>query len=108
MSMIHKTIKELRKKKGWSQKELSEKLNVSESAVSMWERGERTPDIEKSEEIAILFDVSLTYLSTGKESDPNQTTPEEKLLIERWRKCDDQTRRIVAYALGINDLLQQK
>jgi transcriptional regulator with XRE-family HTH domain len=106
--MIHKTIKELRKKEGWSQKELAEKLKVSESAVSMWERGQRTLDIERSVEIANLFDVTLTYLVTGKESDINQTSPKEELLLEAWRHSDDQTRRIVAYALGISNTMQQK
>lgn len=34
---IGKTIAELRKKKGWTQAELAEKLNVSDKAVSKWE-----------------------------------------------------------------------
>ena len=104
MAMIHNMIKELRKREGWSQKELAQRLKISESAVSMWERGERKPDFEKAEEIADLFHVSLTYLATGRETDPDQASPEEKILIEAWKHADDQTRRIVAYALKIGDM----
>ena len=40
-----KFIKELRKKSNMTQKELGEKLNVTDKAVSKWERGLSFPDI---------------------------------------------------------------
>lgn len=39
-----KYIQYLRKQRGWSQRELAEKLNVSFQAVSKWERGDNLPD----------------------------------------------------------------
>ena len=39
ISKIGKFIKELRKEKGLTQKELAEKLNITDRAVSKWERG---------------------------------------------------------------------
>ena len=35
----------LRKKKGWTQMELAERLHYSDKAVSKWERGESLPDV---------------------------------------------------------------
>ena len=38
-------IMDLRKKNGWSQEELAEKLNVSRQAVSKWEGAQSIPDM---------------------------------------------------------------
>jgi transcriptional regulator with XRE-family HTH domain len=40
-----KRLSELRKKKGWTQEELSKKLNVSAQAVSKWEKDVSLPDV---------------------------------------------------------------
>ncbi len=52
----------LRKKKGWTQLELAEKLNYSDKAVSKWERGESLPDVVILKRIADLFEVTVDYL----------------------------------------------
>lgn len=52
----------LRKKKGWSQEELAEKLNISRQSVSKWESGASIPDIDKIILISGLFGVSTDYL----------------------------------------------
>ena len=49
MILADKIIR-LRKKLGWSQEELAEKMNVSRQAVSKWE-GKRLDDIQKQREI---------------------------------------------------------
>lgn len=55
-----------RKEKGMTQSDVAEKLNVSFQAVSLWERGETTPEINKLADISALFQVSLDWLLTGK------------------------------------------
>lgn len=55
-------ISELRKERGWTQLELAQKLNVTDKAVSKWERGESLPDIEKCKLLAEVLDVSLDDL----------------------------------------------
>ena len=55
----------LRKKKGWTQLELAEKLNYSDKAVSKWERGESLPDVVILKRIAELHEVSTDYLLTA-------------------------------------------
>lgn len=52
----------LRKKNKFSQEQLANKLNVSPSAIGMWEQGRRQPDNETIKEIAQLFNVSTDYL----------------------------------------------
>ena len=61
MIMADKII-EQRKKNGWSQEELAEKLNVSRQSVSKWEGAQSVPDLNKVIAMANLFGVSTDYL----------------------------------------------
>lgn len=58
----------LRKKSGWSQALLAEKLNVSTQAVSKWETGGNLPDIELLSELAWLFDTTIDGIIGGGEA----------------------------------------
>ena len=55
-------ITEERKKNGWSQEELAEKLGVSRQAVSKWESAGTIPDLQRVIQLAELFGVSTDYL----------------------------------------------
>lgn len=55
-------IARLRKKNGWSQEELAEKMNVSRQAVSKWESAQTVPDLEKILMLGNLFSVTTDYL----------------------------------------------
>ena len=61
MILADKIIK-LRKKNGWSQEELAEKMNVSRQAVSKWEGAQTIPDIGKILQLGELFGVTTDYL----------------------------------------------
>ncbi len=52
----------LRKKNGWSQEELAEKMNVSRQAVSKWEGAQSVPDLNKILLLSQIFGVSTDYL----------------------------------------------
>ncbi|MBQ1989136.1 MAG: helix-turn-helix domain-containing protein [Clostridia bacterium] len=58
-------IAELRKKKGLTQLQLAEKLNVSDKAVSRWENGLGYPEITQLPVLASVFGVAVDYLMTG-------------------------------------------
>ena len=62
---VGQTIAALRKKKGWTQVELAEKLQVSDKAVSKWEKDDSYPSIEFLPVLASLFGVTIDYLITG-------------------------------------------
>ncbi|MGN0165509.1 MAG: helix-turn-helix domain-containing protein [Lachnospiraceae bacterium] len=61
MILADKIISE-RKKNGWSQEELAEKLGVTRQAVSKWEGAQTTPDLERLLLMSKVFGVSADYL----------------------------------------------
>ncbi|HEL1559773.1 helix-turn-helix domain-containing protein [Streptococcus suis] len=78
--------------KNLSQDELAEKLYISRQAVSKWENGEATPDIDKLVQLAEIFGVSLDYLVLGKE-------PEKEIVVEQrgkmngWEFLNEESKR---------------
>lgn len=52
----------LRKRHGMSQEKLAEKLSISRQAVSKWESGQSTPDLEKLIMLSTIFGVSTDSL----------------------------------------------
>lgn len=55
-------IIELRKKNGWSQEELADKLGVSRQAVSKWESAQAVPDMNRVIKLSEIFGVSTDFL----------------------------------------------
>ena len=55
-------IVSLRKKAGWSQEELAEKLGVTRQSVSKWEGAQSVPDMDKVVTMSRLFGVTTDYL----------------------------------------------
>ena len=60
--MIKDVIRLLRTKKGYTQSEMADLLGVSSGAISMYERGERTPDTDTLLKISTIFNVSMDYV----------------------------------------------
>ena len=59
---IGKKIMELRKKNGFSQEELADKVGVTRQTISKWELGETSPDLKQAKELSKIFKVSLDEL----------------------------------------------
>lgn len=79
MIMADKII-ELRKKNGWSQEELAEKLDVSRQAVSKWESAQSVPDMNRILMLSQVFGVSTDYLlkdELGEAVAPGAPLPED-------------------------------
>lgn len=62
MEKFHEKLKMLRKKKGLTQQEIADLLNVNRVTYTNWEKGKREPNYEKLEKIADFFSVSLDWL----------------------------------------------
>ena len=63
---IGERIAEERKKKGMTQEDMAEKLNLSRQAISKWESGSSFPDTENLLKLSFLFSVSVDYLLKGE------------------------------------------
>ena len=88
----------LRKKNGWSQEELAEKMQVSRQAVSKWEGAQTIPDLEKILMLSSLFSVTTDYLLKDEIEDEEFTDEPDRTSVKRitlaqanefleWRKA---------------------
>ena len=62
METFAERLKELRTEKNLTQVELAKATSLSKSAISFWESGERTPNINAIIVLAKFFEVSADYL----------------------------------------------
>lgn len=60
----------LRKKNGWSQEELAEKVGVSRQAISKWESAQSTPDLNRVLALSKVFDIGTDFLLKDEENLP--------------------------------------
>lgn len=90
MILADKIIK-LRKKNGWSQEQLAEKLEVSRQSVSKWESAQSIPDINKMIKLSQIFGVSTDYLVKDEIEDEKYGLG-ESLPVDREKAPDDDSR----------------
>lgn len=67
MMIFAEQLKKLRQEKNISQEELAQQLFISRQAISKWENGDATPDLENLAKLAELLSVTIDELVTGKE-----------------------------------------
>ena len=63
-------LREIRLKKGFTQLKVAMDLNISREALSYYENGRRSPDLQMLVLMSEYFDVSIDYLITGKNFSP--------------------------------------
>lgn len=95
-------IKEIRQEKKLSQKDLAKKLNISQQAISLYEKGDREPKLETWQKLADFFGVSVPYLQgISKVKDANDFDDFQKFLrsLSEIRRMPDK------YSIEVNELL---
>lgn len=92
-------IAALRKANGMTQKELAERLHISDKTVSRWECGESAPDLSLIPVIAEIFGVSCDELLRGERRSPADRA-EQAETDARSQKCEKQKKRILAACLS--------
>ena len=105
---IQKNLAFYRKKKGYNQKELADRLGIGATTVSGWERGAYTPDIDTLFVICRLLGITLNDMFGIDEfSDANALTVTgiERDIILAYRKADDIGKAMVLRALGIEEVV---
>ncbi|MBR2908180.1 MAG: helix-turn-helix transcriptional regulator [Clostridia bacterium] len=107
MILADKIIR-LRKRNGWSQEELAEKMNVSRQAVSKWEGAQTVPDLEKILCLARLFGVTTDYLLKD-ELEEEEFTSDETTNVRKVSLSDAHEflawRRVASIRIAIATLL---
>lgn len=76
-----KFIAKLRKEKNMTQKEMADKFNLTDKAISKWERGLNFPDISMLKPLAEFFDISVLELLNGEKSETENNIDEKVLKI---------------------------
>jgi len=79
--MLSEKIYTLRRKSGLSQEQLAEKIGVSRQAISKWEGGLSTPELEKIRALSDFFHVSIDELTREQGADNVSSDAEEKISI---------------------------
>lgn len=76
--MLSERIYRLRRKSGLSQEQLAEKIGVSRQAISKWESGTSTPELEKLLALSECFNITLDDLIKGEtiNQDTKEPAPE--------------------------------
>ena len=88
-----------RKEMGMTQAQLSEKLHVTDKAVSRWERGVGLPDIQLLEPLAQALDLSLTELIRSERIEENTLTraAADEAVAETLALADKRRRRVTSW-----------
>ncbi len=60
-------LREIRKKKGYTQLKVAMDLNITRETLSYYENGKRNPDLEMLVRLSKYFRKSIDYLITGEE-----------------------------------------
>ena len=87
---IGKFISALRKANGMTQKELGEKLFVSDKTVSRWECDECTPELSLIPSIAEIFGITTDELLRGERNNPGREAATEDVASKQKAKSDKQ------------------
>lgn len=86
---IVERIKAKSKEKGTNIATLEKELGIGNGVIRRW--NERKPGAEQVYKIAVCLNTTVEWLLTGKES--TELTPEEQLLIDRYRRADNRGKR---------------
>ena len=77
---MRETISLLRKEKGMTQSELAEKMNVTDKAVSKWERNLSCPDINSIPKLAEILGISVEELLKSQNNNSLEDNKTEEIL----------------------------
>ena len=97
-----KFIAQCRHEKNLTQKELGDRLNVTDRAVSKWENGKSFPDVNLIEELCRELDIEVSELLAGKKIEPEQYKEEtEKMLMGNVKENTMHKFQLIIYLLMV-------
>lgn len=90
-------IKEARKAKKLTQKQLADKIGAAHNSISDWENDKNKPDPDTIELLCGVLDMTPNYLLA---STPDEFSPAEKAIIKKYRALDPSGQEAVSYTLA--------
>ena len=99
---IGEFIFKLRKEKNLTQKQLAEKLNVTNKAISKWERGLGAPDVSLLRQLSEILEISVNELLLGEKIDSLTKDQSDKVLVESVISYqEDGIKKTISFSLTI-------
>lgn len=89
-------LRELRLRRGWSQPDLAQRLDVSNAAVGFWEIGVSRPRADAIVKLAVLLDTTPEFLLSGEEGAPLSADAPAPADIAELLAVVDETERVTA------------
>lgn len=94
-------ISALRKEQGMTQAELAAKMNVTDKAVSKWERDLSCPDVNALPRLAEIFDISVDELMQIKSSAAESPLPPSNTAREKLEQMINLILKALTVAMGV-------
>ncbi len=91
--LIGERLREERLKKGMSQEELAEKLDVAVGYLSRVERGGTTINLRRLGQVSIILDIPLERLVTGIVKEDKRYLEED--FYEIFKQCSKEKKRLI-------------
>lgn len=99
-------ISQLRKEKGLTQAALAEKLNITDRAVSKWERGISLPDSSTMLPLCEILGINVNELLTGERIDmENYNKKAEEIILEMTRMKEQRDKELLSLEIFIGVLV---
>lgn len=98
--IVGKFISQERKRKGYTQKQLSEKLGISDKTVSKWERGNGFPEVSLLLPLCRELDITVNELLAGERvSEEDYRKKAEENMVNLVKEAQESKKKIVMSAL---------
>ena len=98
--LIGKFIAEERKRKGYTQKQLSEKLGISDKTVSKWERGNGFPEVSLLLPLCNELDITVNELLCGERvSEEDYRKKAEENMVNLVKEAQESKKKIILSAM---------
>lgn len=94
-AMFAKQFKELIDKRGLTQRAVAERINTTETTISRYVSGDRTPNIETAVELASVLGVTLDVLVGADLPAAGRTPPDVNILVACYEKASIPDRQVL-------------
>ena len=90
---------------GYTQKDIAEKLGVTQQAVNIWCTGKGSPRLDKAQTLAQLLNVKMTDLTEERHPKEQTERPDLQKLMDKLALCDKEQLNAIE---GIIDIMVAK